>query len=102
MPWVFIGVCMKNFLNLILVICFVLTGCADNSKGDNELLFSEIEELFLKSVDSDFGYCTVTDYYISNYFPDIEGIKACEIYKCNDSINFDEFGIFEFPNALKV
>ena len=89
---------MRKFFILILAVCMFFVGCENKDKEEKEFAFSEIQDIFLKALDSDFGYCTVTDYYVSNYFSDFEGVIACEIYKSNDSVNFDEFGIFEFES----
>lgn len=58
----------------------------------------EIEKIFFDNLKSEFGYCDVSDYYRSNYFGGLCGIKECKIYTSNESTNFDEFGIMLFDN----
>lgn len=85
-------------LTLIILFLFLFTGCAARYRNVSLVKIGNIEEIFLKNLNSDFGYCDVSEYYKSNYFSEVEQLKECKIFTSNESTNFDEFGIFEFEN----
>ena len=76
----------------------ILTSCQNNAHVSNSVVTSDIEDIFYQNLNSDIGYCDVSEYYRDNYFSDVLNIEECKIYTSNDSTNFDEFGIFRFTN----
>ena len=89
---------MKSLIILLVAMCISFNSCSGRPQEVTSLEFSEIEEVFTQTSDSALGYCDVTSYFSLTYFSDIDGVIACKIYKSNDSVNFDEFGIFEFES----
>ena len=92
---------MKTKLKFIVVIlsAVLLVSCSQGPGKNSELDIDLISEIFQKNAPSDFGYCDVSDYFKSDFISKYEGLVDCRVLKCNESTNFNEFGIFEFKNS---
>lgn len=80
----------------------LLTSCTMSQESQYELDIDSIQRMFEEAAPSDFGYCDVSDFYREAFFDRLDGVKECRIFKCNESTNFNEFGIFEFANVEKA
>lgn len=87
---------MKKLFFILISVCLVFSSCRSVETINYDTEIADIEKVFYKNLNSDIGYCDVSEYYISNYFLDIKDIEEYKIYTSNDSTNFDEFGIFKF------
>ncbi len=50
------------------------------------------------AIPTEFGYIENTQYYLKNYFSDLNGVDDCYIATSAASTNFNEFGIFRFQS----
>lgn len=87
---------MKKLLFLFISVCFLCSACNNSNIINTNVEITDIESVFYKNLNSEIGYCDVSEYYRQNYFSDLQELEEYKIYTSNDSTNFDEFGIFKF------
>lgn len=90
---------MKKIIILLILTVLFCVGCTAECEDAMTYRTNEIEALILNNLKCELGYCDVSEYYLENYFNNISGMKSGKIYTCNESTNFDEFGIFEFESV---
>ena len=93
---------MKIKILTVLLSLLLLTSCDMSKENQYELDIDYVQKVFEDAAPSDFGYCDVSDFYREAFLDRLDGVKECRIFKCNESTNFNEFGIFEFINAEKA
>ena len=89
---------MKKSLIIILIISALLTACSKDTTDYSALKTEEIVDHIVKYAPVEFGYCDVSDYYMKNYFSDLRAPLEYRIFTCNESSNFNEFGVFKFSD----
>lgn len=87
---------MKKLFITALIICITFASCSSERVDYSFLETDEIVNDIVKSAPVEFGYCDVSEYYIQNYFSELVGVEDGKIYTCNESSNFNEFGVFRF------
>ena len=92
---------VKVLFSFLLVIS--LTACSNSNfkkQFESDIGIDDIVSVVEENAYTEFGYSEVSQYYLSSYFSDLENLKNARIYTCNDSLNFNEFGIFEFISCV--
>ena len=90
---------MKKTLIMILIISAVLTSCSRDTTDYSSLEIEGIVNNIVEHAPVEFGYCDVSDYYMENFFSELQGLQEYRIYTCNESSNFNEFGVFKFADV---
>lgn len=90
---------MKKTLIIVFLACMVLVSCSGESIDYSFLETDEIVNDIIENAPVEFGYCDVSEYYLKNYFSELVGVEEGKIYTCNESSNFNEFGVFKFVTA---
>ena len=90
---------MKIKFLLFVLIILSLVSCSDRSQANLSADTNEIVTILEENAPSDFGYCDVSEYYYETFLNRMQGLRECHISKCNESSNFNEFGVFEFINV---
>ena len=93
---------MKNLFFIIVTLAIFTTSCAKAPQKDQNLSVDNIDKTFQKHINSEMGYCDVSQYYLENYFSKMPIPSAYKIFTSNDSTNFDEYGIFEFKTVKQA
>lgn len=84
---------------IIAVFAVFLTLCScnrGNEHASNSVSIDSITQAVLESVPAELGYSDVSSYYMVSQFPKLQNLKDIRVFTCNDSLNFNEFGILEF------
>ena len=89
---------MKIKILFIVLALALFSSCSAKAIPVFDLDLNQLSSNIIDCVPSDFGYCDVGDYYFDSYFGDLYGVKQFRIYRCNESTNFNEIGIFEFES----
>ncbi len=87
---------MKRIIYLLLLIVSTLTSCAHDNYS--ELNITQIEKIIVDNAPTEFEYSDVSDYYLNSYFKSLPAVLEAKICVCNDSSNFNEYGIFRFES----
>ena len=90
---------MKKTLITVFIICVLLVSCSRESVDYSFLNTDEIVNDIVENASVEFGYCDVSEYYLQNYFGELVGVEEAKIYACNESSNFNEFGVFKFETS---
>lgn len=93
---------MKKTLITVFIICVLLASCSRESVDYSFLNTDEIVNDIVENASVEFGYCDVSEYYLQNYFGELVGVEEAKIYACNESSNFNEFGVFKFATAKEA
>ena len=89
---------MKIKVILLAFVLLALASCSAQADRITTADAREIASIIEESAPSSFGYCDVSEYYEESFFDDMSDLLQCYVFKCNESTNFNEFGIFEFES----
>ena len=87
-----------------IIVCFAvvlsLCSCSRSVMLTTEhLTIDSIVEAVSDSAHAELGYSDVSEYYLISQFSKLQNLKDLRVFTCNDSLNFNEFGIFEFASV---
>lgn len=89
-----------HFLNIVILCLAIPVSFLSCSENYNEKYISadEMKAVILEALPTEIGYCEADPNYFE-HFKDIDGIIGYQIFKSNDSTNFDEIGILKFEDS---
>lgn len=89
---------MKIRFVLFVFMVIILVSCSNQPQLNHSIESEKIITLLKENAPSDFGYCNVSEFLSKDFSSQTEGLIECNIFKCNESSNFNEFGVFEFTD----
>ena len=93
---------MKRIIIGVILFCVLGILCSCSKVEANSMTspvsIDDVVDAVHNGAQSEFGYSEVSRYYLEDYFSELSNVNNVRIYKCNDSLNFNEFGVFEFTS----
>lgn len=90
---------MKRIIACFAVALMLCSCSRDNNPAIKNLSIDHIVKVVSESAPAELGYSDVSKYYLISQFSKLQNLKDLKVFTCNDSLNFNEFGVFEFASV---
>lgn len=93
---------MKKFICTFLLLAVLFAFCSYSVLCASSKSAESVSEIIRRQAPEDFGYLDNTEYYMQYYFSELSFVDDACIVACNESTNFNEFGVFHVKSESNI